>query len=662
MVEASSVLEGALFPVTPADFFATHWRRKALAVVPRSSPAARRAAEVRLGPITSELFDLDLDELLANTASERIFAWMRESAAVGGASPPANGATDGVPLRSFEVESASAAAAVHACGGSLYFRAPPSFCEEWVAEASAQLGLGPGARHPSGELRGEVELFASRAGHVTDWHFDFMENITFQLRGSKTWRLHGGGPDLISEPARGATPHYARAGNLEQQLRVHRLQAASFALDGAATAALAAGAESVTLTAGSVLYFPAGMWHRVECGDDDSLSLNLSLIGLAYAELVGDASRQLALAHAPLRSLVAAPPAGGRASAAARLDAARAECERALAAQRAALAGLCSRDLLPDCYFLQPPCNGSRGKGAGGLAGTGFVDVLAEEHRLAPASAVGGNGGESANGAARGAGRGAKRKKGEAAAAATDNAAVLRLNPLAVLVSDRSALGEIRRALEQEAAATEEEEEEEGEEEGSSEGEGNQPVPHRASAKRKRGVGGSGGGSSDSEGGSGECSRSEEVEASEDGDGGSSHGSEAASFYALSLNFGGEDLHPHCRTVLAVPPDLEPFLDWLALVARTRCNACNGREAERAATPELGVDGAAAQIGRAQSAKAVARVREAIERSGSEPQPPHSAHLGMAEVEARARALGLTTIVARQVLRVLIFHGYASRA
>ena len=34
-----------------------------------------------------------------------------------------------------------------------------------------------------GSLRGEIEVFASHKGHVTDWHFDFMENFTFQLQG-----------------------------------------------------------------------------------------------------------------------------------------------------------------------------------------------------------------------------------------------------------------------------------------------------------------------------------------------------------------------------------------------------------------------------------------------------------------------------------------------
>lgn len=30
--------------------------------------------------------------------------------------------------------------------------------------------------------KGELEVFVSREGHVTDWHTDFMENFTVQIR------------------------------------------------------------------------------------------------------------------------------------------------------------------------------------------------------------------------------------------------------------------------------------------------------------------------------------------------------------------------------------------------------------------------------------------------------------------------------------------------
>jgi hypothetical protein len=30
-------------------------------------------------------------------------------------------------------------------------------------------------------FRGEIEIFASRAGHVTDYHYDYMDNFTIQV-------------------------------------------------------------------------------------------------------------------------------------------------------------------------------------------------------------------------------------------------------------------------------------------------------------------------------------------------------------------------------------------------------------------------------------------------------------------------------------------------
>ena len=78
-------------------------------------------------------------------------------------------------------------------------------------------------------FKGEIEVFVSREGHVTEWHCDFQENFTiqvyflsstlslihsltstsialFQLQGSKTWELWGGMP---RHPIRGFTPHFS---------------------------------------------------------------------------------------------------------------------------------------------------------------------------------------------------------------------------------------------------------------------------------------------------------------------------------------------------------------------------------------------------------------------------------------------------------------------
>jgi hypothetical protein len=83
----------------------------------------------------------------------------------------------------------------------------------------------------SGEDNGEVETFASRTGHVTDFHFDYMENFTFQLRGKKKWSFVKG---PIPHPIRGGTPHYSNVDNVDQQLKVHRLVNPSFSFDASA--------------------------------------------------------------------------------------------------------------------------------------------------------------------------------------------------------------------------------------------------------------------------------------------------------------------------------------------------------------------------------------------------------------------------------------------
>lgn len=51
---------------------------------------------------------------------------------------------------------------------------------------------------------------------------------------------------------------------------------------------------TVTLRPGDVLYFPAGMWHRVETVES-GISLNVSLMGTTYARLLCEALQHLLL-------------------------------------------------------------------------------------------------------------------------------------------------------------------------------------------------------------------------------------------------------------------------------------------------------------------------------------------------------------------------------
>lgn len=68
--------------------------------------------------------------------------------------------------------------------------APPETEDAYVTAMSQDVGMAFAGVFPDGRNQGEIEVFASRAGHVTEWHFDFMENFTFQISG----RWARGGP------------------------------------------------------------------------------------------------------------------------------------------------------------------------------------------------------------------------------------------------------------------------------------------------------------------------------------------------------------------------------------------------------------------------------------------------------------------------------------
>jgi ribosomal protein L16 Arg81 hydroxylase len=60
-----------------------------------------------------------------------------------------------------------------------------------------------------GDSMTEIEIFVSKKGNYTDFHMDFQENFTFQLKGSKKWRLkteHG-----MQAPVLGFSPHYSQS-------------------------------------------------------------------------------------------------------------------------------------------------------------------------------------------------------------------------------------------------------------------------------------------------------------------------------------------------------------------------------------------------------------------------------------------------------------------
>ena len=70
-----------------------------------------------------------------------------------------------------------------------------------------------------GATQGEIEIFIARQKHYTDWHIDFQENFTIQLKGSKKWRLKV--EPGMKCPVVGYSPHYKNSNTLEMQDKVN---------------------------------------------------------------------------------------------------------------------------------------------------------------------------------------------------------------------------------------------------------------------------------------------------------------------------------------------------------------------------------------------------------------------------------------------------------
>lgn len=141
---SDDILRRFMHPLPPSQFLGEYYRRQA--VVVHASPT--RAD----GIVHEHLFDLDLEHLLENTASDHVFAWLRQG--------------DG-KIESIEVPDSRSALVCHGAGGSLYFRcgaAPAASC------GGAIYGVGARARAHSHRgatrLTLPVQLLAGDGGRV----------------------------------------------------------------------------------------------------------------------------------------------------------------------------------------------------------------------------------------------------------------------------------------------------------------------------------------------------------------------------------------------------------------------------------------------------------------------------------------------------------------
>ena len=256
--------------------------RKFLAEDFQRRPVVVRGSKDRLTEIIDNfMWGLDVASILENTASENgIHCWLNA------------GDDKTSSMDSISVDQASVALKLHNAGHSLYCRASPELESVLVPKLLNELGIGVKNADSDRFSRGEIETFISKKSHVTEFHTDFQENFTFQLSGIKRWWFRN---STASAPMRGCTPHFGSKqapSVVETQLKALRLGQPSFSAEEFTKSSAASGETSIVLGPGDVLYHPAGVWHRVECLED-SVAINVSLVGASLAELVGSAVTQM---------------------------------------------------------------------------------------------------------------------------------------------------------------------------------------------------------------------------------------------------------------------------------------------------------------------------------------------------------------------------------
>mmetsp|Transcript_8491 Transcript_8491/g.12438 ORF Transcript_8491/g.12438 Transcript_8491/m.12438 type:complete len:635 (-) Transcript_8491:209-2113(-) len=329
--DSDTLLDDMLHPLNKQDFLHQHFRKDAVHIQRR--PHSSQTATEMVSNITQNyLFDGDVRTIFAETSSENVFLWLRPPP------PSPDTTTTNNTLNSVEIADSETAYALHKSGcHPAYCRAPPILEQHLVGSLLKATGLGGGHYHPphldtvtlgGGTTlgRGEVELFLGAPtphsfvadkkksvpkeskNHTTGWHTDFQENFTIQLSGIKKWTLRRG---TVRHPIRATTPHYSRdATVIENQLKLARLSCLSgnAVMDSSSETADSTRGKSygfeygdnnaygpeqtITLYPGDVFYFPSGMWHKVET-IKEGISLNVSLMGTTYANLVGQALQHL---------------------------------------------------------------------------------------------------------------------------------------------------------------------------------------------------------------------------------------------------------------------------------------------------------------------------------------------------------------------------------
>ena len=240
--------------------------------------------------VIEQLDGLDIHSMLQSTASEKIHVWLKSSKNQQ-KTDDTNG-NNNLSLDSILVDDPDMAMKLHANGHSLYCRSSTELESNLITRFLNELGYKL-FNATDRFRRGEIETFYSKQGHITNFHCDFQENFTFQLKGRKKWIF---AKSSLYAPLRGCTPHFATTEVTEQQIKVNQLLDNKFHANEFQHGEL----MEVIVEEGDILYHPAGVWHRVEC-IEDSISINISLIVSSYDEIVCNSLQQLLLQNSQWR-------------------------------------------------------------------------------------------------------------------------------------------------------------------------------------------------------------------------------------------------------------------------------------------------------------------------------------------------------------------------
>jgi ribosomal protein L16 Arg81 hydroxylase len=197
-ITPACIFTSLIFPLTPDQFFKSHFQKQALVL---------RGTPTRLSDLKSRLKNLKMPALLRECEGN-IHVWKKTKKG----------------LQSYEAD-AHEALHDYEDGASLYLSSSAKMRDEFCKQLQYQMVFGFSGYFPGttsgagiGDTQGEIEIFAGKKGHYTDWHTDFQENFTVQISGTKKWRLKYD-PGMAS-PLVGFSPHYKDSSNLEMQDKV----------------------------------------------------------------------------------------------------------------------------------------------------------------------------------------------------------------------------------------------------------------------------------------------------------------------------------------------------------------------------------------------------------------------------------------------------------